>query len=81
MKRSEALLELRTTLSAGSRGGQVKMVQDYLHGVGLFEGVSDGHYGIRLSKAVRQFQQHVGLNVTGDVNPRTWEAMFSGPKD
>ncbi len=81
MKRSEALLELRTTLSAGSRGGQVKMVQDYLRSVGLFDAVADGHYGIRLSKAVRQFQQKAGLNVTGDVNPRTWEAMFSGSKD
>ena len=78
MKRSEALLELRTTLSAGSRGGQVKMVQDYLRRVGLFNQDSDGHYGIVLSKAVRQFQQQAKLNVTGDVNPRTWEAMFGG---
>ena len=76
-KRSDTYLELRTSLGQGSRGGQVKMLQDFLGDAGYFDGASDGNFGIMLSKAVRSWQKDHGLRVTGEVTPRIWEAMFA----
>lgn len=76
-RRSALALELKRSLSAGDRGGQVKMVQDRLAALGLFTIDRDGYYGHRLTLAVRQFQHSRGLRVTGDVNVPTWEALFS----
>jgi len=74
--RSALLIEGSRSLSAGDRGQRVEYVQRALTRKGLYDGPCDGRFGIVLSKAVRKFQAAAGLNITGDVNARTWEALF-----
>lgn len=74
--RSRLLIEGARTLSSGDRGQRVEYAQRALARKGFYEGPVDGRYGIVLSKAVRRFQAAAGIKVTGDVNPRTWEALF-----
>jgi peptidoglycan hydrolase-like protein with peptidoglycan-binding domain len=76
-RRSAIALQLKRSLSQGDRGGQVKMVQDELTRQGFWDAPADAHFGTRLGKAVRQFQSHRGLRVTGEVNVATWESLFS----
>ena len=76
-KRSATMLELQRTMSQGDHGPRVEVVQKALADAGFFEGKQDGRYGTLLGRAVRQFQGSKGLRVTGEVNPQTWEALFS----
>lgn len=74
--RSALLIEGSRTLSQGDRGQRVEYAQRALTRKAFYSGPCDGRYGIVLAKAVRKFQAAAGLNVTGDVNPATWEALF-----
>jgi peptidoglycan hydrolase-like protein with peptidoglycan-binding domain len=76
-KRSATILELQRTMSQGDHGPRVEVVQKALANAGFFEGKQDGRYGTLLGRAVRQFQGSKGLRITGEVNPQTWEALFS----
>ena len=76
-KRSATMLELQRTMSQGDHGPRVEVVQKALADAGFFDGKQDGRYGTLLGRAVRQFQGSKGLRVTGEVNPQTWEALFS----
>lgn len=76
-KRSATMLELQRTMSQGDHGPRVEVVQKALADAGFFEGKQDGRYGTLLGRAVRHFQGSKGLRVTGEVNPQTWEALFS----
>lgn len=76
-KRSATLLGLQRTMSQGDHGPRVEVVQKALANAGFFEGKQDGRYGTLLGRAVRHFQGSKGLRVTGEVNPQTWEALFS----
>tara|TARA_R110000868_G_scaffold42305_1_gene143408 strand:+ start:142 stop:555 length:414 start_codon:yes stop_codon:yes gene_type:complete len=76
-KRSATMLELQRTMSQGDHGPRVEVVQKALADAGFFEGKQDGRYGTLLGRSVRHFQGSKGLRVTGEVNPQTWEALFS----
>ena len=76
-KRSATMRELQRTMSQGDHGPRVEVVQKALADAGFFEGKQDGRYGTLLGRAVRHFQGSKGLRVTGEVNPQTWEALFS----
>lgn len=76
-KRSATMLQLQRTMSQGDHGPRVKVVQKALANAEFFEGKQDGRYGTLLGRAVRHFQGSKGLRVTGEVNPQTWEALFS----
>lgn len=76
-KRSATMLELQRTMSQGDHGPRVEVVQKALANAGFFDGKQDGRYGTLLGRAVRQFQGSKGLRITGEVNPQTWEAIFS----
>ena len=76
-KRSATMLQLQRTMSQGDHGPRVEVVQKALANAGFFEGKQDGRYGTLLGRAVRQFQGSKGLRVTGEVNPQTWESLFS----
>lgn len=78
--RSALLIEGSRTLSQGDRGQRVEYAQRALTRKGFYDGPVDGRYGILLAKAVRKFQAAAGVNVTGDINARTWEAMFRKPR-
>jgi peptidoglycan hydrolase-like protein with peptidoglycan-binding domain len=64
------------TLAIGSRGSQVRSLQQSLASQGLLSqsGV-DGVYGNGTAGAVRQFQQQHGLGVDGKAGPQTFQAL------
>jgi peptidoglycan hydrolase-like protein with peptidoglycan-binding domain len=59
-------------LKIGSRGAQVKRVQQIIMGVGFtVVGGADGIYGVLTASAVKSFQNANGLSVTGAVDGPT----------
>lgn len=65
-----------STLSRfGSRGEEVRKIQQKLKNWGYYSGAVDGIYGTQTQKAVRWFQQKNGLTVDGIAGPKTLAAM------
>ena len=62
-------------LKIGSKGSQVALLQEFL------ELPSDGIFGSATEAAVKEFQQHNGLESDGIVGPSTWDAMGIGTTD
>lgn len=58
-----------TTLKQGSRGDEVKILQQKLN-VDV-----DGIFGPKTEAAVKDFQKKKGLDVDGIVGPKTWAAL------
>ncbi len=64
--------ETRQTLSQlGSRGQEVRQIQQKLRQLGLYSGSVDGIYGTATQKAVRQFQKNCGITADGIAGPKT----------
>ena len=64
--------ETRQTLSQlGSRGQEVKQIQQKLKQLGFYSGSVDGVYGTATQKAVRQFQKNCGITADGIAGPKT----------
>ncbi len=74
------------TLRRGDRGRSVAQLQQilsddgFLHAAGVRLGnpggaVVDGVFGVITESAVKDLQQRYKIPVTGQVNPRTWEAI------
>ena len=64
--------ETRQTLSQlGSRGQEVRQIQQKLRQLGLYSGSVDGVYGTATQKAVRQFQKNCGITADGIAGPKT----------
>ncbi len=55
----------------GSRGQEVRQIQQKLRELGLYSGSVDGVYGTATQKAVRQFQKNCGITVDGVAGPKT----------
>ena len=64
-------------LLIGSQGEDVAQVQQRLIELGYLTGVSDGQYGMQTANAVENFQKANGLSVTGTVNQKTYDLLFS----
>jgi hypothetical protein len=62
-------------LTQGSKGSDVMEVQKRLAGYGFYDGAYDGNYGQQTQQAVKAFQKAKGLNVTGNVDEATYEAL------
>lgn len=60
----------------GSRGDEVKQIQNQLAGLGLYRGPIDGDFGGGTAAAVKAFQQKARLESTGQVGPETWTKLF-----
>ncbi len=58
----------------GSRGEEVRKIQQKLKNWGYYSGAVDGIYGTQTQKAVRWFQQKNGLTVDGIAGPKTLAA-------
>lgn len=70
------------TLRRGSRGEQVKLLQEALNETPAGAGMdlkADGIFGAETEKAVRQFQADHGLTVDGVVGKKTWKALGITP--
>ncbi|WP_100444721.1 caspase family protein [Glycomyces xiaoerkulensis] len=65
----------RRYLRLGSRGEDVRHVQQLLQMTGHDPGPVDGVFGRRTDQAVRDFQGAAGLVQDGVVGPRSWEAL------
>jgi hypothetical protein len=63
------------TLRHGSRGESVRALQDQLRTAGFDPGTSDGVFGPRTERAVREFQASRGLEVDGLAGRRTHAAL------
>ncbi len=69
------------TLSEGSRGDGVRIVQYFLSYVSLYNNTIpkisiDGIYGPATKNAVEAFQEEYGLPVTGIVNEETYSTLY-----
>lgn len=62
----------------GSRGPEVRQIQQRLSELRLYSGALDGIFGGGTDGAVRTFQQANGLTADGKVGPQTWGALFNG---
>lgn len=64
------------SLKVGSKGEEVKLLQQKLNSFGYVLNV-DGIFGDKTLEAVKQFQQCNGLSVDGIVGSKTWSALDS----
>lgn len=55
----------------GSRGDEVRRIQNKLKSLGYFDGAVDGIYGVKTQRAVRQFQKSVGITADGVAGKKT----------
>lgn len=67
--------DYRHTLDTEDRGVLVLWVQSRLTQHGVYDGPLDGRYRHAVALSVRRFQDARGLNVTGVVDRRTWDAL------
>jgi len=63
------------TLTIGSTGPDVKLIQSLLRRIGYNPGPVDGAFGAQTAQAVAQFQRNNGLTPDGVVGPATWDAF------
>lgn len=59
----------------GSRGGEVRAIQEKLKERGLFNSSVDGIFGSRTQEAVKKFQRQQGLTVDGIAGPATLKRL------
>ena len=59
----------------GSRGSEVKTIQEKLKRWGYYNGSIDGIYGTQTVSAVKKFQKKNNLTVDGIAGPKTLSAM------
>lgn len=61
---------------SGSRGGEVRKIQEQLAGLGFYRSPVDGDFGGGTLSAVKAFQRAKGLGVDGEVGPNAWRTLF-----
>ena len=66
------------TVTAGSRGHEVALVQSVLNEAAETSLTVDGIYGPQTSAAVKSFQAANGLAADGTIGPGTWAKLFAG---
>ncbi len=66
---------IETLSKLGSRGNEVKAIQEKLIERGLYSGKADGIYGANTEKAVKNFQKQVGLTQDGIAGPQTLKKL------
>jgi len=63
------------TISLGSAGPDVRLVQSLLNRIGYNAGTVDGIFGSRTYQAVTAFQRNNGLTPDGIIGPATWSVL------
>lgn len=67
--------DVETLSKYGSRGSEVRTIQEKLKRWGYYNGAVDGIYGSQTVSAVKKFQQKNGLTVDGIAGKNTLNAM------
>lgn len=67
------------TYKTGSKGDEIRKIQEKLKSGGFYKGPVDGDFGGGTEAAVKTFQRSKGLGVDGVVGPLTWKALFEEP--
>lgn len=65
------------SMKQGSRGAEVKTLQQNLIGLGYLEGTADGQYGAGTREAVKDFQAEFGLTADGVAGETTQAAIYN----
>ena len=65
------------SMKQGSKGSNVKQLQQNLIGLGYLEGSADGIYGGKTKSAVKEFQSDFGLSADGTAGEATQSAVRS----
>ena len=60
----------------GSKGDEVRKIQERLKSGGFYKGPVDGDFGGGTEAAVKAFQQSQGMDADGVLGPLTWKALF-----
>lgn len=63
------------TIKNGSRGTEVKTLQEALLDTGIYYLVIDGIFGAKTEAAVKAYQKDNGLTVDGICGPKTWSKL------
>lgn len=66
-----------TLLKKGTRGSNVKLIQNRLNSLGFNCGKADGIFGDKTLAAVIAFQKSKKLTTDGIVGPATWTKLFN----
>jgi hypothetical protein len=66
------------TYKLGSKGEEVRKIQEKLQALGIYRGPLDGDFGGGTDGGVKLFQQREGLEVDGIVGPITWGKLLGG---
>lgn len=64
------------TASVGDEGENVRMLQIWLKHMGCFDGECTSVYGEQTRRAVKRYQNDIGLEATGNVDAETADALF-----
>jgi len=75
---TQALLYARQVLSKGSKGSDVKAIQERLIEMGYLKGSADGDYGNKTVNAVSAFQEAAGLEVNGVADLELQSLLLDG---
>jgi hypothetical protein len=60
----------------GSKGEEVKKIQERLKALGFYKGPIDGEFGGGTESAVKAFQKAKGITADGSIGPATWKILF-----
>ena len=74
---AQAATETYATLQKGSKGDDVKALQQRLKDLGYLTGSVDGNFGKGTAGAVSAFQQKAGLTANGVADDATQKALFA----
>lgn len=69
--RTDTVTSVETLSKLGSRGDEVRRIQQKLKSLGYFNSSVDGIYGTKTQKAVKSFQKACGLTADGIAGPKT----------
>jgi len=68
-----------SSYAMGSKGDEVRKVQERLKSGGFYRGPVDGDFGGGTQAAIKAFQRSKELDADGVVGPLTWKALFEEP--
>ena len=69
---------VQTLSKLGSRGQEVRLVQQKLKSLGYYKGSVDGIYGVQTKNAVTAFQRNCGITADGIAGPKTLKYLGLG---